>query len=91
MAGAWEEAIKRSIEQCLENVKKELMGIPYEKTVYVKSKYYKWRCLEDHTRSQQDIHGTIEFKKDQIVESTCETKEQFAWVVDVTKFERIEE
>lgn len=76
----------------IEDIERELLELPkIERPKYIPPPKFKWKCLETHTRYGQDIHGKIDFIKDEIVESCHATPEEFKYTVDITKFERIYE
>ena len=87
---AWENACQLLINIALDNVCREIQGLPrieYPKLSPIK--LYEYRCLQDHVRTRQDIHGTIVFKKGDVIKSSHATLEDLNWTLEAKYFEKV--
>lgn len=87
---AWETAWQWAINGALDNVCREIQGLPrIEYPMPPPIKLYEYRCLEDHVRTGQDIHGTIVFKKGDVINSNHATLEDLNWTLEAKYFEKV--
>lgn len=50
--------------------------------------YVEYECVKKHTRCGQDIHGTVDFKRGEIVHLKAETEKEHGYIIDLANFIR---